>query len=242
MAIKASSESTTEKLIKASDSKEIEDIFKNKNISISFSLFKKQSVKIPELSFNNNFISNCHFMIYMARMFKILGIITSESYNSGIINKQLLRKMHYKILTNSDTIERIEQILIKGYNVPKHVVEEQWGDNIYIECGLNKEARFIACLVDYNVLEILFVDPHHMVCCDPKFDQKIKMSYNYPSLFDMPDSELRALEPIKEDIMNYHDYEQAQEDLEILREAIKDYKDGSLDEKDFLELYDYICD
>lgn len=152
-----------------------------KNFTFSFNYFQFDSLKSGIIKeFNNHFKNQEHFLKVNQYMFEAMGILSKENYKSAFIERKLEKIMHCKLLDNEDAVDRIQNILVDGYNMSENVIE-QWSDSKYIEFGITNEERFIGILLDYSVIAILYFDPHHLTFPNHRFDIKLKMSYTTPS-------------------------------------------------------------
>ena len=151
------------------------------NFKFSFTDFELGSIEKGIIKdFSNYYSDQNHFLKVNESLFAAIKILSNENYKSAIIEHNLERTMHFKILNRPESIERVEQILT-GYNKSKTVLE-QWRDSQYVEFGV-KEERFIGILIDFNIISILYVDPNHLTFPDDRFDNNMKLSFTVPSFY-----------------------------------------------------------
>jgi len=208
-----------ENLIKVRDIKEVEQLFKNEKFSISFSYFQPNSIKFG--NFTNYYNTN------LECVFKILSM---ECYNTTFIDSSFKKKVHIKELKRENTIQYICQILEKGYGLNI----EQLRESNFIECGISIGARFIGILRDYNVIEVLFFDPNHLICENTNFSTKTKLTYDKPCLLEkhVNTKEFNnEFNKINERVFDCR----KQELLYYQNELLKDFKLGNINQKELIE-------
>lgn len=165
-------------LIKATSAEEIEKLNKTEKMSISLSNFQPNSIILDD--FSNHYKSNLEFIYYNSELFKLFKDLSNKNFNETFIDNDNRRVMRTKILDKENTVKRICKILEEGYKVNI----EQLNDSKFIECGTSIGSRFIGIIRDYHIIEVLFLDPNHLVCRDDRFSIKQKLGYRVPSLLD----------------------------------------------------------
>lgn len=214
---------------------------KTKNYLFRFDNFEIQSGIDKKITFNNQYMSLLHFLKVNADLVESLKILSQHCYNNTLINGELKKSMHFKILDRDDTIQRIIKIMNTIYN--KNIVDQYSEGSLFIEFGRIDDCRYIGVLIDYHIINLLYIDAHHLTCKDEKFDINRKMSYTYPSLLTVNsiNSQTRTvgmdinnvfINEINEKYMEQKD----KEDLSLFREIRKGLYDGDYTDKEVIEL------
>lgn len=173
---------SSKKKIKPSiDPKEIELQNKAKNYLFKFDDFETQSGTDKGITFNNKFMSLLHFLKVNADFIESLSILSQRCFNNTLINGELEKSMHFKILDRSETIQRITDIMNTIYH--KNIVDQYSEGSMFVEFGRIDDCRYIGVLLDYHIINLLYVDTHHLTCINDRFDIKRKMSYIFSSLY-----------------------------------------------------------
>lgn len=215
--------STTEKgktLVKVGTQKSVDN-----KIMFSFSFFNGQSISINDF---NNFYANSSSAIKSVNdFFQTLRVISNleiKDFYSPAIKTQL----HYNEFNDNKIINRIENILIEGYGIPKKKTDEF--ERLYFEFSFSNGKRAIGTKIYDNIFEILFIDCNHMICLESCRSQKIKMKYNFPSLFGKFDTPL-----------NTHELE-IKEIIEMLIDSMRNGEYTNIEDflKDYDDLFTYI--
>ena len=156
---------------------------KNTQYTFSFNDFELDSLETGKIrGFNNNYEGIKHFLRVNGCLFEALKILSKETFKTTIIERKLERIMHFKLLEREESIKKINNILINGYNKSENTIK-QWEDSKYVEFGYTDEERFIGIIIDYNIISILYVDPNHLTFPDTRFDLDRKLNFTTPGLF-----------------------------------------------------------
>lgn len=214
------------------DPKEIENQNKAKNYLFKFDDFEIQSGINQGIIFNNQYMSLIHFLKIVSDLIESLKILSKHSFNTTLINGELEKSMHFKKLDNDGAIERINNIMQIIYH--KKVVDQYGEGSIFIEFGRIDDCRYIGVLLDYHIINLLYIDPHHLTFKDDKFNIKQKMSYSFPSLLTTS-SINSSTKTLGVDITNQYAYEinkkyieqRDKEELDWYREMQKELYDGN---------------
>ena len=203
-----------------------------KNFTFSFNYFEFDSLKSGEIKeFNNNFRDQGHFLKVNRCLYEAMKYLSNESYKSAIIDRKLENTMHCKVLDREESIDRIQSILIEGYDKSENLIN-QWEESKYIEFGITDEERFIAILIDYNIISILYMDPNHLTFPNYKFDIPLKMSYTTPSFLTRSSTTKVGLQI---GLNNISDYEEYYNTIEMTKDLIKEYNEGKVQDDDIYE-------
>ena len=167
-----------------------------------------------------------HFLKVNQYMFEAMGILSKENYKSAFIERKLERTMHCKLLEKEESVDRIQNILIDGYNMSENVIK-QWSDSKYIEFGITNEERFIGILLDYNIISILYIDPYHLTFPNHNFDIPLKMSYTTPSFLTRNSTTATSIKNGIND--NY--YNNTFNIIEMTKMFIEDYNNGKVSDE-----------
>lgn len=198
-----------------------------KNFTFSFNYFQFDSLKSGSIKeFNNHFKNQEHFLKVNQYMFEAMGILSKENYKSAFIERKLERTMHCKLLEKEESVDRIQNILIDGYNMSENVIK-QWSDSKYIEFGITNEERFIGILLDYNIISILYIDPYHLTFPNHNFDIPLKMSYTTPSFLTRNSTTATSIKNGIND--NY--YNNTFNIIEMTKMFIEDYNNGKVSDE-----------
>lgn len=177
---------TKQKTIKtSSDVLKLEEEKKNQNYTFGFKHFETESKDSNEITFNNKFSSIIHFLKTNSDLFNSMKTISSENYKTTIIDKKLEAVMHFKLLEKDDSIERIHMILTEVFSKSENVVNQLMEGSQFVEFGMTDGCRYIGVLIDYHIIEILYLDPNHLTFPDYKFDVANKMSYTVPAIYNL---------------------------------------------------------
>lgn len=168
--------------IKPSDNP-IEIAKKNKetNYTFGFQYFHLESTKDTTVEFNNNYSSEVHFIKIISDLMDSLKTLSTKNYNNTIVTKELEHVMHFKEFSNDNANTRIKELLIKVFNNNAQVVKELNEGSTFIEFGKIDDSRYVGALIDYHIIELLYIDPHHLTFPDTRFNISQKMSYSFPS-------------------------------------------------------------
>ena len=190
---------------------------------IMFTHFNGYSVKIN--GFNNYYINSEKSIDAVCSFFEKIKIIQKMKI-SDLFNTKNKRQLHCHPIREKREIERINNVLLNGYNFPKETVDNF--ENYYFEFSLDNGSRVIFVKID-NIFELLFIDNNHMIYKESSRFLKHKETYEYPSCLGKINFE--------------HDYDEksVREVVEILIESHKNGEFESLDEfvDNLEELIDY---
>lgn len=154
------------------------DVIEQK-IVFSFSFFKGKSICFKD--FNNYYATESDSKRSVSDFFDILFKISNMS-SKEFYSHEVKEQIHYNKFTNNDVIDRIEDILINGYEMTSSKVKEF--ERLYFEFSFSNGKRVISTMVHDNIFEILFIDSNHMVCLDSCRYIKRKLKYNISGLFE----------------------------------------------------------
>lgn len=150
----------------------------NNRLTFCFESFSSKSIRLGDF---NNFYANENDAKHAVKdFFDTLKNICSfdiKSFYSPHVKKQL----HFNLLTDSIIINKINNILINGYGLPKGFIDNI--ESYYCEFSFSNGKRVIGYLINNNTFGVLFIDNNHLVCIDSSRNVKTKMLFNYPSLF-----------------------------------------------------------
>lgn len=216
---------------------------KEKNYTFSFQRFKKISNISDKIVFNNNFRSVVHFIKTNSDLFAAMELLSRENYNSTIVQKKLEKVMHFKELTEDDSIKRIREILTNVFSENEELVK-QLENGRYIEFGMTDECRFVAILIDYSIINMLYLDPNHLTFPNYNFDVPIKMSYTTPCIYNSKSDKILNYKTSSLPYdFNENDFlkinslsEKEREKLEFIEDMFSELVSGKLECNDFIEL------
>ena len=139
-----------------------------------------------------------------------------------LFTANMKKQYHYNEFTDDLIIDRIEDILVKGYKMPKSKIDEF--ERNYFEFSFGNGRRVIGTKVYDNIFQILFIDCNHLVCIESSRNVNLKNSFNYPSTFGKVNDETELKQIERE---------------ELLDSLIDSARSGSyVNIKDFVEDYD----
>lgn len=232
------------KSIKASqDIQELEQKSKNRPYTFGFKHFETSMKTSDEKTFNNKFSSILHFIKTNSDLINAMKLISRETYKTTIIEKKLEKVMHFKIIDRPESIERVTGILTDVYKNSKNVIDELLEGSQFVEFGMTDGCRYIGVIVDYCIIELLYLDPNHLTFADNRFDIPSKMSYTYPSLYDISSdkiinsstSSFKFDVDINKEIYKSYSIEKEDESIKIILYAIKELYDGTISDEDAIE-------
>ena len=150
---------------------------RKKNIVFSLSYFQPESIVYK--GFNNmyeNKLEGVNAVSDFIESFKDLSRKTVDELCANDMKKQY----HFNIFDekteeHKKSIDIIEEILIKGYKMPKTKVEEF--ERLYIEFQFRNGKRAIGTIIEGNIFSILFLDPNHLICADSSRDVNRKRGF-----------------------------------------------------------------
>ena len=165
-----------------------------------------------------NNIIKLYFPFYFFETIRLPSNLESKELFTANMKKQY----HYNEFTDDLIIDRIEDILVKGYKMPKSKIDEF--ERNYFEFSFGNGRRVIGTKVYDNIFQILFIDCNHLVCIDSSRNVNLKNSFNYPSTFGKVNNEMELKQIERE---------------ELLDSLIDSARNGSYSNiKDFVEDYD----
>lgn len=208
--------------IKAIDGK----IFENDFPVILFTYFKGNSINIK--NFNNHY-PNCKSSIREVSSFiNIIKELQSKTIKE-LFDMKSRKQLHCHPINDEREIERINNVLLNGYNFSEKMVENF--ENCYYQFALKNGSRVIFVKVD-QIFELLFIDNNHMIFTESSKNIKMKQTYSYPSCFgDDNMNEIRRELDIEIMIeMLVEDYKNG--DYEDLDTFVKDLEDLLIENKD----------
>ena len=148
------------------------------DITFSFKLFNGKSIRVD--NFNNYYENQNAAHKSVSDLLYIFNNISRENTKT-IFLKNKKSQFHLNQMSNDDSIEIIEKILLDGYGLPKQVVAEF--DREYFEIVANADGgRLIFVMVD-NLMLPLFLDPNHFVYRKVSKNKKRKTNYSHPGFF-----------------------------------------------------------
>lgn len=153
---------------------------KEGKIVFSFSNFLKESIVYND--FNNMYANKMDSINAVKDFFDSLKIISTLTI-SQLCNYSFKKQFHYNEFKEQDIIDRIDDILINGYNWPEQFVKNDL-EAMYFEFQFSNGKRVIGTKVEDNVFSILFLDPNHLICKESSRDVKRKQDYSIPSIFE----------------------------------------------------------
>lgn len=175
----------TKKVKSSLDPSAKEKEYKETNYSFRFDNFKTTSEVNTSLTFNSNYKSREDFDNINSELFYMMKILSEKNYNNTIVSNDLKKIMHFKLLTNEDAIQRINEIIEKVYGGRTDYSKELEEGSSFLEFGISGDSRFIAVLLDYHIISLLYPDPNHLTFPDTNFDINRKMSYTFPPLYNL---------------------------------------------------------
>ena len=135
------------------------------DITFSFKLFNGKSIRVD--NFNNYYENQNAAHKSVSDLLYIFNNISRENTKT-IFLKNKKSQLHLNQMSNDDSIEIIEKILLDGYGLPKQVVAEF--DREYFE-------------IVANLMLPLFLDPNHFVYRKVSKNKKRKTNYSHPGFF-----------------------------------------------------------
>lgn len=178
-------------MVKAKTIKESQDLLKlieekkDTKYTFGFRYFETTSKVSKKIVFNNYYSSHSHFLKSNSDLLESMRIISDETYKSTIIDKKLKRVMHFKQLDNDSARERITNILIDVYDKKEALIKELKEGSEFVEFGMTDGCRYIGVIIDYHVIELLYIDPNHLTFGDSRFNIPKKMSYTVQPFYNM---------------------------------------------------------
>lgn len=225
---------------------DLEQQNKNTNFTFSFRYFEPDSRYSADKEFNSNYSSIPHFLKTNSDLIQAMKTVSSETYKTTIIDKKLENVMHFKILERESSRERITEILVDVYGKSQNAIEELKEGSNFLEFGMTDGCRYIGILIDYHIIELLYLDPNHLTFADYKFDIPSKMSYTTPSIYDLKsekyinsktssfDFEVDVNNEINSQyqVLKTYELEKKYEKLDMLKMIASELYDGILSKED----------
>lgn len=147
-------------------------------IVFSFSNFQKESIKCRD--FNNYYRSKLD-AINAARDF-MESIKNLSTYTpSQLFEPALKEQYHYNEFKDELHIQRIENVLINGYNMKSEKVKQF--EKLYFEFQFSDGKRVIGIKIEENKFSLLFLDSSHFICKESSRNIKQKEKYSIPGVF-----------------------------------------------------------
>lgn len=230
------------------DISKLEEQNKNTFYTFGFRYFETDSKLSSEKVFNSNYSSIIHFLKTNSDLISAMKHISSETYKTTIIDNKLKDVMHFKILEREDSKNRITEILVEVYGKSPKAVEELKEGSQFVEFGMTDGCRYIGVIIDYHIIEILYLDPNHLTFVNYKFNIPNKMSYTVPSMYNLKSdkylnsdtSSFKFDVDINKELAQKYELEKEKEALEIVLLIISELYDETLPKEQAIEmLLDY---
>lgn len=200
---------------------------KEEKIVFSFSNFLKESIVYND--FNNMYANKMDSINAVKDFFDSIKIISTLTI-SQLCSFNNKKQFHYNEFKEQDIIDRIDDILINGYNWSEKFVKNDL-EAMYFEFQFSNGKRVIGTKVENNVFSILFLDPNHLICKESSRDVKRKQNYSIPSTFEgwqsayVDSINYNAKEFLQEFISEYendNDKEKFIDSIKIVLETLKE--------------------
>ena len=230
------------------DISKLEEQNKNTFYTFGFRYFETDSKLSSEKVFNSNYSSIIHFLKTNSDLISAMKLISSETYKTTIIDNKLKDVMHFKILEREESKNRITEILVEVYGKSPKAVEELKEGSQFVEFGMTDGCRYIGVIIDYHIIEILYLDPNHLTFVNYKFNIPNKMSYTVPSMYNLKSdkylnsntSSFKFDVDINTELAQKYELEKEKEALEIVLLIISELYDETLPKEQAIEmLLDY---
>ena len=230
------------------DISKLEEQNKNTFYTFGFRYFETDSKLSSEKVFNSNYSSIIHFLKTNSDLISAMKLISSETYKTTIIDNKLKDVMHFKILEREESKNRITEILVEVYGKSPKAVEELNEGRQFVEFGMTDGCRYIGIIIDYHIIEILYLDPNHLTFVNYKFNIPNKMSYTVPSMYNLKSdkylnsntSSFKFDVDINTELAQKYELEKEKEALEIVLLIISELYDETLPKEQAIEmLLDY---
>lgn len=228
----------------------LENLNKNTSFTFSFKYFETKSKLSKDKLFNSNYSSIPHFLKTNSDLIQAMKIVSMETYKSTIIDRKLENVMHFKVLEREASRERITEILVDVYGKSKSAVEELKEGSQFVEFGMTDGCRYIGVIIDYHIIEILYLDPNHLTFANSSFNIPNKMSYTVPSIYDLKSDKIINSDTSSfkfdvdissdllqnQQIIQSYELEKKYENIDIVLETISNMYDGIMEKDDAIEL------
>lgn len=120
-------------------------------IVFSFSFFNGQSICISD--FNNFYATRSDSMKSVSDFFQTFKDISNFEIKQ-FFSPAVKTQFHYNEFDDNKVIDRIENILIDGYGIPKQKVDEF--ERLYFEFSFSNGKRAIGTRIYDNIFEIVY--------------------------------------------------------------------------------------
>ena len=230
----------TKKVKSSLDPSVKEKEYKQTNYSFRFDNFKTTSEVNKSLTFNSNYSSQEHFEKINSDLFYMMQILSRKNYNNTIVQNDLKKNMHFKLLTEEKSIKRVTEIIEKVYGGRTDYPKELEEGSAFLEFGIADDSRFIAVLLDYHIISLLYPDPNHLTFPDYRFNIKEKMSYSFPAPYGLNSNgnnktTTNVVYNLFDDTENRYLDQKDRKELNVLRTLMRQLSDKEISEKDAIE-------
>lgn len=199
---------------------------RNKNIVFSFLYFQKESIKYKD--FNNMYENKLESVNAVSDLFETVKDLSGKTFDELCAN-DMKKQYHFNVFDEKTeehkrAIDKIEEILIKGYKIPKAKVEEF--ERLYMEFQFKNGKRVIGTIIEGYIFSILFLDPNHLICESSSRDVNKKKTFFQKGAFEKWS---------KEDFYNY-DAKELLDEMQVKyeNEEYADINDMDNDLKDII--------
>lgn len=204
-------------LVKVKDGK-----LPDNQIVFSFSFFNSNSICLKD--FNNFYANSSDAFKSVADFFQTIKQISNMN-GERFYSMNMQTQFHYNEFDDNKVIDRIESILTNGYKMTQTKVNEF--ERLYFEFSFGNGKRAIGTKIYNNVFEILFLDCNHMVCLESSRNLKIKMLFNFPSIFG---------------VVEDREFQNEFDNNELINILLEDARNGKYNNiNDFIMDYDDLC-
>ena len=183
------------------------DLSSYDKIVFDFTYFQTRSISIS--GFNNCYRKESESVNAVGDFFETLKNINSFNKKAFFVPSVKVQ-FHYNEFTDDEIIDRIEKVLIHGYEMSYEKVKEF--ERMYFEFSFNDGKRVIGTRIYDNIFSILFLDPNHLICAESSRNIKSKLSFAIPGVFAK----------LKNDALSKEEFNQN----EFLKMIIEDYNKG----------------
>lgn len=194
--------------------------FIDNKIVFSFPFFNGKSIRIN--GFNNFYANDSDAIKSVGDFFQTLKDISGFNIRE-FFSPAIKVQFHYNEFNSNKIIDRIEEVLMNGYNMPRRKIDEF--EKLYFEFSFSNGKRAIGTKSYDNIFEILFVDCNHMICIESCRNYKKKMQYDYPSYFGRFDKAVDVHEFEREELLAMLIDSAKSEAYSSLEKFILDYDD-----------------
>lgn len=192
----------------------------SKKIVFSFSFFKGNSIVLHE--YNSYYENRNDAEKAVSDFFQTVSEISKlDSTTFYSVNMQ--KQFHYNKFKEKREIERIENVLIKGYSMPKEKVDEF--ERLFFEFSFGNGKRAICTMIYDNIFEVLFIDCNHMICLESCRDVNKKTLFGIPSLFVWDEKKSKAKDDEKIELINMLMEDAKNNKYHSVDDLIKDYEE-----------------